>query len=364
MDVIDADAHVMESTQTWQYLEPEFNSRRPIPVTVPTDTSFEWNNAFWVIDQKIRHVGATPTTAKRAETKGVEVPSQEITDVQARLADLDRFGIKKQVIYPTIWMACLAEDPELEIALARSYNEFMSRQCGQSGGRLWYTAVIPFRSPAKAVVEIRRVAQMSGAVGIFARGLEWDKPLSHPSFLPIFEEAERQDLAITVHIGRGSPTLNSMFDGIPRLPGEPSHLPPRSSKLVSSLTCQYGFYSILESGVMDEFPRLRCVFLEVGSEWMVPALSALGRGGKGHLRKVFDEGRVFASCEPDEDLPYLAGKLGEGCFVAASDIPHGDPSRHEFVEEVFRGRGDLSEGFLEKILWKNSAKLYRRIGAQ
>lgn len=361
MEVLDADAHVMESSQTWQYLGPEFYSRRPIPVTVPTDTSFEWNNAFWVIDQKIRHVGATPTTAKRAETKGMEIPSQEITDVRARLADLDRFGIKKQVIYPTIWMACLAEDTELEIALARSYNDFLSRQCNQSSGRLWYSAVIPFRSPGKAVEEIRRVAQLGGAVGIFTRGLEWDKPLSHPSFHPIFEEAERQDLVITVHIGRGSPTLNGMFEGIPRLPGEPSHLPPRSSKLVSLLTCQYGFYSILESGLMEEFPRLRCVFLEVGSEWMVPALSALGRGGKGHLRKPFDEGRIFASCEPDEDLRYLVNKLGDNWLVAASDIPHGDPARHEFVEEVFRKRGDLSESVLEKILCKNTARLYSQL---
>ncbi|NIO08669.1 MAG: amidohydrolase family protein, partial [Deltaproteobacteria bacterium] len=348
-------------SQTWQYLAPEYHARRPIPVTVPADTSFEDNNAFWVIDQKIRHVGATPTTAKRAETKGVDVPSQEITDVGARLADMDRFGIKKQVVFPTIWMACLAEDPDLELALARSYNEFISRQCNQSGGRLWYAAIIPFRRPDRAVEEIKRVATLGGAVGIFARGLEWDKPLSHPSFFPIFEEAERQDLTITVHIGRGSPTLNGMFEGISRLPGEPSHLPPRSSKLVSALTCQYGFYSILESGLMKEFPRLRCVFLEAGSEWMVPAISTLGRGGKGHLRKLFEEGRIFASCEPDEDLMYIASKLGEGCLVAASDIPHGDPSRHEFVEEVFRKRGDLSEGFLEKILCRNPATLYGRL---
>jgi predicted TIM-barrel fold metal-dependent hydrolase len=361
MVVIDADAHVMESLQTWQYLDPEFDSRRPIPVTVPTDTSFEWNNAFWVIDQKIRHVGATPTTAKRAESKGMVVASQEITDVQARLADLDRFGIKKQVIYPTIWMACLAEDPELELALARSYNEFLSRQCIASSGRLWYAAVIPFRRPDKAVEEIRRVAELGGVVGVFARGLEWDKPLSHPSFRPIFEEAERQDLAITVHIGRGSPTINGMFEGIPRLPGEPSHLPPRSSKLVSSLTCQYGFYSILESGLMADFQGLRCVFLEVGSEWMVPALSTLARGGKGHLRKLFDEGRLFASCEPDEDLPYLVDKLGEDWLVAASDIPHGDSSRHEYVEKVFRGRGDLSNGLLEKLLIDNPMRLYGRM---
>ncbi len=67
----------------------------------------------------------------------------ELTDVSARLADLDRCGIEKQVIYPSSWLACMAEDAELEAALARSYNTFMARQCNASGGRLFYGAVIP-----------------------------------------------------------------------------------------------------------------------------------------------------------------------------------------------------------------------------
>ena len=33
--IIDADSHVIESEATWQYLDPKFTSRRPIPVTVP-----------------------------------------------------------------------------------------------------------------------------------------------------------------------------------------------------------------------------------------------------------------------------------------------------------------------------------------
>ncbi len=33
MKMIDADAHVEESIHTWEYLEPEFYPRRPIPVT-------------------------------------------------------------------------------------------------------------------------------------------------------------------------------------------------------------------------------------------------------------------------------------------------------------------------------------------
>lgn len=41
---------------------------------------------------------------------------------------MDQFGIEKQVVYPSVWLGCLAEDVELEAALARSYNQFMATQ--------------------------------------------------------------------------------------------------------------------------------------------------------------------------------------------------------------------------------------------
>src|SRR5204862_5249428 len=103
-------------------------------------------------------------------------------------------GIDKQVVFPSIWQGCLAENVELEAALARSHNQFMAKQCGQSGGRLWYVAVVPFRRPDVAVEEIRRVKQASGAAAIYARGIEWGMPLTQPMLWPIYEEAARQDL--------------------------------------------------------------------------------------------------------------------------------------------------------------------------
>jgi len=138
-------------------LPPELHERRPIPITLPPDTAWRDHNAVWLVDRKVRSSAATPTTMDHAKKKSVSLPSQELTDVSARLADLDRYGIEKQVIYPSSWLACMAEDAELEAALARSYNTFMARQCNASGGRLFYGAVIPFRRPELAIQEIRRV---------------------------------------------------------------------------------------------------------------------------------------------------------------------------------------------------------------
>src|SRR3954452_24787121 len=157
MHVIDADAHVEESVATWQYLAPALHARRPIPVTLPSDTSFGGFSAVWIVDNKLRQSSANPTTMQVAHQKGVSIGAQELTDVAARLADLDRFGIAEQVIYPSAWIGCLADDVELEAALAHSYNRFMAEQCRQADGRLWYAAVLPYRRPQAAVEEIRRV---------------------------------------------------------------------------------------------------------------------------------------------------------------------------------------------------------------
>ena len=123
MRVIDCDAHVEESVETWQYLDPEFYLLRPIPVVFPEDTCFGSHNAAWVIDYKLRFFAANPTLMKRAHEKDVPIPVQEMRDVKQRLSYMDELGIDTQVVFPSIWLGCLAENVELEAALARSYNQ-------------------------------------------------------------------------------------------------------------------------------------------------------------------------------------------------------------------------------------------------
>ena len=359
MHVVDADAHVEESEATWQFLDPAFHARRPIPVTLPPDTSFGDFNAVWIIDNKLRQSSANPTTMQIAAKKGVAIAAQELTDVPARLADLDRFGIAQQVIYPSAWIGCLADDVALEAGLASSYNRFMAEQCRQADGRLWYAAVLPYRQPPAAVEEIRRVGEMGAAASLFIRGMEWDMPLSHPSLYSIYAEAERQGLPMAVHVGFGSPTISRMFDGLPRVSHrELPFIPPRGRGLVSGLLVQFAFSAIMEAGIPDEFPTLRWVFLEIGAEWLVGALGRLSPAAQRVARRCVDDGRLFVSCEPDEDLPYLTGRFGEDLLVGASDYPHADDFRHDPIVQIFTREGKLSERQVEKILSDNPRRLY------
>src|SRR5207237_124234 len=131
--VIDSDSHVMETEDTWAYLEPEFAARRPIEVHGPKEGQGSPVDAFWLVDGMLRPrllgpgatLTGTPITSTFGRSKPYSLASQAISDVGARLADMDQVGIDVQVIFPTVFLVGLTEDPRLEAALMRSYNTWM-----------------------------------------------------------------------------------------------------------------------------------------------------------------------------------------------------------------------------------------------
>jgi predicted TIM-barrel fold metal-dependent hydrolase len=360
MIVIDADAHVMESEETWSFLDPAFHARRPVVVTFPEDTSLGVFNAAWLIDEKVRLFGASPTAGTRSLRKKYNLDSQHLSIPDERLKDMDRRRIDYQVIHPTYALLNICEDVALETALMRSYNTFLAQKCNASGGRLVYNALVPFRDPVAAVAEIRRVKAMGGAVAVFMRGIEWDRPVADPSHFPIYEEAERQGLAMAVHVGSGSPGMRQIFDHLHRVPGEEPFWPALMKRFVGPISVQFGFYSLAESSVPSDFPNLRWAFLEAtGCEWLMGAVGSLERAGKKNARRLFEDGRVFVGCEPSEDLAYVTNSMGSDCLIIGSDMPHQDEAAHDdLVGEFDVRRKDLGDAFMSKIFCENAARLY------
>ena len=354
MTVIDCDAHVEEGVETWTYLDPAFYRKRPFPVQFPEDTVFNDHNAAWVIDYKIRLYGGTPTIMKRAGQKGAAIEVQELTDVEGRIAAMAEAGLDKQIVFPTLWQGPVAEDPELETALAQAWNTFMATQCGKSEGRLWFAAVIPYRRPDAAVAEIRRVKALGSVAGIYTHGIEWDMPLSNPDFWPIYEEAARQDLPILLHTGFTSPSLRHMVEYYPRPVTQrfPQNN-PYGAGLNHSL---YGLSQLFSSSAMDDFPKLRVAVQELGCEW-VP-LWVKSRRENGNKVRDWLGDRFFVACAVADDLPDVINRVGDDFLVAATDYPHGDAFREDHLAEELERRGDLSATTIEKILSGNPSRAF------
>ena len=356
MSVIDADGHVEESTAMFGFLEREFYPRRPIPLSFDEDTVFGIENAVWLIDARAypRVVGkggvrfATPTLMKRAQLKPISIPAQELTDVEARIQDLDRMGIDKQVVYPTLFLATTSDDLKLEAALFRAYNNFMADACSKSGGRIRFAALVPIRDIEESIRELRRTKPL-GAVSAMLLGVAWDKSLGDESLYPFYEEAGRLDLPICIHFGWGCPAITDVFRS-------------DESFYSAALPVVMGFHSLMCSGVLDTFPKLRLGFLESASFWAPYVIHQLRRSRRARCARdpaeYFKEARVYIACEADEDINYLTQIIGEDCLVVASDYPHLDASHEESMKDAVMKREDVPLRVREKVLSANPQRLY------
>src|SRR5712692_2346778 len=121
--VVDADTHIAESAKMWKMFDREMYPRRPVVVSVPDDTLYGPRNAFWLIDGNIfpRPNGRasfrliTPSASKHESVRGdIHIACRELTDPQARLKDMDKLGVELQVIYPTLFLVYLTDDPALD----------------------------------------------------------------------------------------------------------------------------------------------------------------------------------------------------------------------------------------------------------
>ncbi len=116
LQVIDADAHIVEGDSLWDSLEGQDKRFRPSRVIEP-----DGDNAareFWLVDGVLRRL--MPAYS--------QVPNEvrDLTDVPGRIRKMDEMGVDVQVIYPTYFLAPCALRTEVLVALCRGFNRFLA----------------------------------------------------------------------------------------------------------------------------------------------------------------------------------------------------------------------------------------------
>jgi uncharacterized protein len=362
--VIDADSHVEEPEAAWGYLDPKYEARRPFPITGENRPFLHNMNSFWYIDGSVypKVVGqgvtiyATPVTMARAKLKPFSLDSQTLLEPAARLKDMDVGGVDVQVIFPTIFLEPLSEDPRFEAALMKSYNNWMASACRKHPDRLKWAAVLPMRSVPEAVEETRHANDL-GAVGLAVYGTVGETLLSHEDFDPVWSEAERLRLPICVHTGWCHPGLKRPFTD-----SYGAHV------LGFTLPVMMGFYAFVGGGILDRFPRLKVAFLEAGVDWVPYLIERMDHYfhsetanhrplPKRRASEYVRDCEVYFTCEAEEKLvPQVIEFVGEDRIMISADMPHGE-AREGSVQEI-RERADLNDAVKRRLLGDNAAKFY------
>ncbi|HEX9879477.1 MAG TPA: amidohydrolase family protein, partial [Candidatus Binatia bacterium] len=246
----------------------------------------------------------------------------------------------------SLWLSLVTEDPEAETALCRSYNRWMGKTWEQGKERLRWSCVPPTLSIPEAVQEVRWCKD-HGAVGICLRPLEGNRHLTDPYFFPIYEEAEKLDIPITVHIANACPShvelvKQSLFWRF-RVP--------------TVAAC----HTYLKSDVPETFPKLRVGFIEAGAQWLVWVLEGVVRVlnlPKEAIRDLMAEKRVWVACEYEDHLPYILQYAGEDHLIIGTDFGHTDPFSNVRALTAFVERRDVSAKVKKKIVEDNARAFY------
>jgi predicted TIM-barrel fold metal-dependent hydrolase len=356
-NVIDADAHVIENEHTWDFLLPHEEKFRPRLFASPENP----DHSYWVIDGKIRgHRNPTASEEQlRAQSAAVgrdlvsKRSSRELTDVSERLRHMDELGIETQVLHNTMWIQPVTDKPDEDVALAGSWNRWMADAWRQSGGRLRWCAIMPTLDIAASVEQVR-FAKANGAAAVAMRPFEGGRVLADAYFYPIYEEAERQDMAIAVHIANGSPdALRVMTSSYDRSGGFMKFRVP------TVIECEV----LMMSEVPERYPNLRWGFVEASSNW-VPWIVRevrqrfVARGLGAAPENILKHFNVYVTCEVSDDIPYVIKHGGDENLLIGTDYGHADLSSTMEALSILRGMEDVSDISKGRILYENPKRLY------
>jgi len=258
----------------------------------------------------------------------------------ARLRDMDALGTDQVMLFPT-WFVRLAlvKDAEAAGALARAYNDWVYDYCGANRQRLFPCAVLAIQSVEQSIAELRRVAKR-GFKAAAIRPCFWNgRYPTLPEFDPLWREFEELGVVLAMHTFPSREALTPEWgERIARTRGSGHGLLFTDEAVVYSpgqflsnivfsmepsidASEALGFIfeamtwltTVLMTGWLDKFPRLRAAVLESNATWLPLVLSrsrnfldlyAFQRGPK--VRdpyEVFYE-RCFIAFEGDEEPVY------------------------------------------------------------
>ncbi len=328
--------------------------------------------------------------AQRGELRYTEITPGAF-DPKARLAEMAADQIDQAVVYPTLFLGISGfRDRDFAEAQGEAYNRWLADFCGHAPTRLFGIATL-VQTELERALRMAKTGRELGLVGVFLRpnpsrdgvffcDASWD---------PLWAALQDLDLAVGFH-----PYL------MPDLPGAcrdlglgtftaPGATPMRASGDASVIMGTEGLNNIYFSqglanvydmmttvamlccgGVLERFPRLRCIFLESNGGWIVPWLERLD-----HHHEVFPwdvpqlrmrpseyfRRQCWISFDPDESgLRFTAESplVGAERIIWASDYPHPDAKIPGVVGELRGAMQGLPEAAQERILGRNAAALY------
>ena len=267
--------------------------------------------------------------------------------VQARLMDMDEFGIDIQVIFGHVAQYCYWASPEEGARLARLGNDRLAEFVANKPERFIGMGMVPLQDAGAAVGELERMVNAlrfrAVAVNTHVDGVE----LGDERLLPFWSRAEQLGVPVFIHpSGFKHPRFDRhlMWNGV----GQP-------------IEEAIAMSSVIYEGILDRFPNLKVGIAHGGG--FLPYYAGrvdrnfrnrphetpkISREPSEYMRRFFYDTCVYNA----DQLEFLAHKVGPDRIVIGGDYPVGEDNPVSFVANA-----KLSARAKKMILGENAAKL-------
>jgi aminocarboxymuconate-semialdehyde decarboxylase len=272
-------------------------------------------------------------------------------DLDIRRKEMNRQGVQVHALSLTLPMVYWA-DADLGVRLARATNDAMAEAHTAFPERFLGLATLPMQEPARALLELNRVARLPGMRGIYLGTNVAGRELSDEGFFPIYARAQELRWPILLH------PLNVI--GAQRL--SPYYL---HNLLGNPFDTAIAAAQFVFGGVLDRFPRLTICLPHAGGAFPY-LVGRLDRGWRkrpecrrskrrpsAYLRR-FTYDTIGHAAEP---LRYLIRLVGADRVMLGSDYCF--DMGYERPVQVITGLRTVSVDDKARILGANAARLLR-----
>ncbi len=380
MIVIDADSHVFEPSIIWEkYLAPEYrvaarsafyyhedefaagvilNGRQ-----APLMHSGRLNrSAIWRPGMTPEEIGALDPARPHPINPGASDPA-------ARLADMDRMGIDKAIIFPTLFSEYFpaVENPDVAAALARAYNDWILDLCAAAPNRLFAAAILPLQDVGFAISELHRIAAL-GFKAVSIRPVFFEgRFINHPYYDVLWERIEQSGLTAAIHASPGvaNPEWTSTGSYVERVAAN-LRIGHRVAEAISyTMDNAIAGSTFTYCGHPERFPKLKLAYTHGGIGWVTLMLEKTSNWAIFYMydninldtEKIFYSRNYLATFNPWESAAVAASELYAPIGAWGSRYPHHDASDAAAALRRFE-EGGVPRGVMANYMGANAARVY------
>jgi predicted TIM-barrel fold metal-dependent hydrolase len=373
--IVSADSHMIEPADLWvERIDRRFKDRAPRAVTKPDKPG-----AFFIAEglrpfpvAAVAAVGKDGEDYARHMKTGYEAVRPSGWDPVERLKDQDIDGVEAEVLYTSLGMPLFGlKDAELQRACFRTYNDWLAEFCSHAPRRLLGVPLISLDDVSLAVAELERCCKQNLKGAMIWGSPPEDRPYSSSIYDPFWQAAAELEMPLSLHVVTGG-TKSPAWQMVGHI-AKSEHDTPGISVLGTYhfllADIQATLYTLVVSGVLERFPKLKIVSAENDTGWLPHFMYRLDHGYKKYwanagIRKLamdpseYMRRQLYATFQDDPIGPATWSFFGEDNYMWASDFPHGDctwPNSRKVIAADFAG---VPEKVTGKIVFDNAVKLY------